>query len=126
MNQAILTIKDTIKQHVAESLEICKQIRASKGLERYQLWNQKRAHGDGTRYWLLAYGCLRGRPYASIEAKCGEGNTPSASAILNRILSVLPQEGPEKAEWTKERVKAWLTRPESSEAAPVAAEGKAA
>src|SRR5512137_879680 len=117
MKQAITTIRDTIKQKMVESAECRKRIRESSGMDRYWHWVDKRDIGDTTRYWLLALACLRGRSYGSIEAKCREGNEPSASRLHDLIEAVLPQEGPEKAEWTKERVKAWLTRPEPAKAA---------
>ena len=126
MKQAILTIRDTIKAQVAESHEIRKQIHESSGTDRWWNWVSKRELGDRTRYLYLALAALRGRSYGSIEAKCREGNEPSASALAAVIQSVLPQDAPERAEWTKERVKAWLTRPEAAKAAPVAGQEAAA
>ena len=113
--KAIAGVKNKIKANVADSRHIREQIRAAKGIDRHNLWNDKRSVGAHTRDWLLAYGCLHGRLYASIEAKCAEGNEPWASDVLCCIQAFLDQEGPEAESWTKERVKAWLKRPESKE-----------
>ena len=113
MNQAISSIKDTIKQQTAASREIRKEIHAAKGMDRWYLWQEKRDHGHGSRYTLLAYACLRGRAYWTVEAKYAEGNEPSATGILSRIQSALPQDCPERAEWTLERVKGWLKEVEA-------------
>jgi len=126
MKQAISTIRDTIKSQVAESAECRKRIHESKGMDRYWAWCSKRDVGDRTRYLYLALACLRGRSYGSIEPECREGNEPSASRLHGTIVGAVPQDCPEKAEWTKERVKAWLTRPEAAQAVPVAREEAAA
>ena len=125
MKQAISTIRDTIKSQTVKSAECRKRIQESSGMDRYWNWVEKRGIGDDTRYLYLALAILRGRSYGSIEPKCREGNEPSASRLHGVIVGALPQDCPEKAEWTKERVKAWLTRPEAAQAVP-AAEGKAA
>ena len=126
MKQAIATIRDTIKKNVAEAAEIRKQIHESSGMDRWWKWVAKRSLGARTRDLLLALACLRGRSYASVEPKCREGNEPWASEVFDCIQAALPQDCPEKAEWTKERVKAWLTRPEPAKAASEPAKEAAA
>lgn len=126
MKQAITTIRDTIKAQVAESREIRKQIHESSGMDRYWAWCSKRETGDRTRYLYLALAILRGRSYGSIEPKCREGNEPSASRLHGTIVEMAGQDDALKAEWTKERVKAWLTRPEAAQAVPEPAKEAAA
>jgi hypothetical protein len=111
MKQAIQTIKDMIKANVAESHEIRKRIHAATGKDRYNLWDKKRYLGSSTREFLLAYGCLRGKLYAQIEPE--SSSMPSAIGVYWKIEAALSKDCPEKAEWTKERVRAWLVRPEA-------------
>lgn len=125
MKQVIESIRDRIKLQMAESRAIRGKIHAAIGVDRYNLWCDKRALGAHTRDLLLAYACLRGRSYASVEAKCAPGNEPHASDVLAHIHAFLPKEGPESASWTKERVKAWLKRPEPA-ATPSEAKEQAA
>jgi hypothetical protein len=110
MKQAIEFIKSEIKSATSRSREIRKQIHAASGIARWQLWQEKRWHGDGTRIKLLAYGCLRGRTYELLESKCRVGNEPSATAILREIQSAWPEAAPDCDEWTLDRVRGWLTR----------------
>lgn len=116
MKEAISKLKDTVKQLAAGGSAIAAQIRAAKGIDRWHLWNEKRYHGDSTRHALLAYACLRGRPYLSVEQKVRKDNFPSATGIRNHLLEALSEA--QKAEWTPERVKAWL----EGKAPPVATE----
>lgn len=63
----IQSVRDSIKHNVSLSREICSRIRASKGRERYDAWEEKRRLGSGTRYLLLALAFLRKRPYKRAE-----------------------------------------------------------
>jgi len=106
MKEAILKLKQEIKKCAAEGSRIGAKIRQSKGLDRYQLWNAKRSLGDGTRCILLAYACLQGRSYLTVEKKVRSGNEPSATHIHNALLETI--EDAQKPEWTREYIKAWL------------------
>lgn len=81
--------------------------RPETGLERYDLWNEKRAAGDEARYLMLAYGAIRGRAYKKIEPKCGDGNAPSASRIWDRLADFI-----DPKLWTtitESAIEAWLS-----------------
>ena len=106
MREAILRLKQEIKKCAAEGSRIGAKIRQSKGLDRYQLWNAKRSLGDGTRCILLAYACLQGRPYLTVEKKVRSGNEPSATYIHSALLETVGDA--KKLEWTREYIKAWL------------------
>ena len=108
-------MKEHVKRLAEDSRGVREQIHASRGINRWHLWNKKRGIGESARDCLLAYGCLRGRPYATIERKCAMGNEPEPSSVLAYIHSFLGREGPEAESWTKDRVKAWLKRPEPTE-----------
>lgn len=112
---AIGYMKEYVKRRAMDASDIRKRINAAKGIDRHNLWNEKRAFGEDTRDCLLAYGCLRNKPYPIIEKRCAEGNEPVPSSVLAHICSFLGREGPEAELWTKERVKAWLKRPEPKE-----------
>lgn len=64
----VRTLRDQIKHNVQVSQEIVTRLRAAKGRERYDLWNEKRAHGATTRTLLIALAFLRGMPYLRVEA----------------------------------------------------------
>ncbi len=106
MKEAISKLKLSVKQLAAGGSAIAAQIREAKGIDRWHLWNEKRYHGESTRHALLAYACLRGRLYETVERKVREGNFPSATAIRSHLLEALSEA--QKAEWTPERVKGWL------------------
>jgi len=108
MKEAILKLKNEVKRFTAEGRALGGKIRQSKGLDRYHLWNEKRSLGVDARCTLLAYACLRGRLYTQIEAKNHEGNEPSATYVHDILSQVL--DDTRKAEWTPERVRAWLKR----------------
>ena len=90
-----------LKERENQSREIRKTIHASKGMDRWAAWQEKRSYGADTRHILLAYGMARGLPYLACEPKCGEDNQPSASAIQAWAAEhgVL---------LTQEAIKAWL------------------
>jgi len=91
------------------------------GAERSALWADKREIKDRARHCLLAYAFLRGRPYASQEAKCK--SAPSASwiaSILTEALTTHNAGGIEAP--TAETIKAWIEpKLEAGAAASVAA-----
>lgn len=122
MKEAILKLRNEVKQLQFEGRALGEKIRQSKGLERYRLWNVKRSNRDGARYVYLAYACLRGRSYVKLESKVRQGHEPWTSSILDAITKVL--DDTQKAEWTAERVKAWLkgeSLPKAEETTEVAA-----
>lgn len=91
---------------MAEEGRACRQkINATRGKERDGWWNEKRSVGEGARNALLAYGLLRGVPYERMERKCRVA--PNGYAIF----SLLQEHGGD--EWTQERVKELLKRPEA-------------
>jgi hypothetical protein len=136
MKQAILKLRQQVKDCAAKSCDFQRQIRILKygseenaqlygrlrktkdrntraerkalrhpetGGERWQLRREKRDHKDDARHVLLAYGFVRGRPYASMEQKCKV--SPSAGVIRWHIIAAL---GEENVPWTKEQISAWL------------------
>jgi hypothetical protein len=80
--------------------------RPETGPQRAALWAEKREEGEKARYLLLAYGALRGRSYAQLEATCREDNKPSAYRIWDAIPDhVYPELS---AAWTEKNIEAWL------------------
>lgn len=120
MKKAIDTIRQQIKHNVEQSHAIRRGIHQAKGRERHNLWNEKRAVGEGTRYLLLALACLRGRSYDRIEPV--GSSVPHARGILSEIRAALGKDSPEAAGWTEDRIKAWLVRPEATMAPSVVSE----
>ncbi len=93
--------------------------RPEMGPARAALWVVKREEGKKARYLLLAYGALRGRSYAQLEAKCREDNKPSASWLAGEIRLFLqerlrPSLSCQDASptllipWTTKQIEAWL------------------
>lgn len=136
MKQAILKLKQRVKDCAAKSCDFQRQIRVLKygseenaqlygqlrktkdrntraerkalrhpetGGQRAQLRVEKRDHKDDARHVLLAYGFVRGRPYASMERTCKV--SPSAGLIHWHLTEVL---GKENVPWTKEQISSWL------------------
>jgi hypothetical protein len=93
-------IKEELKSRQAESQDIRKRIHAASGMDRWELWQEKRRYGSETRDLLLAYGFLRGMPYRVIEAKTDSG--PSCT-LIQRCLAA---HGHEVA---PEAIKTWLS-----------------
>lgn len=77
------------------------RIQKSSGLKRHNLWQQKRALGEYSRYHLVAYGLLRGVPYDRIE-KCGENNKLDPKRLFELMKAHAPWEL--ERELTLERV----------------------
>src|SRR6185437_4850508 len=65
--------------------------RPETGPDRAGLWAEKRDVGEEARMLLLVLGMLRGVPYRRIEARCGEGNAPSARALHRALARYLEE-----------------------------------
>jgi len=102
--EGLLSLKEEIKRISAESRGFNKQIQSASGRERHAARQDKKAFGSDTRYLLLAYAFLRGKPYRAQERICAEDNQASA----NRILQIARQYSGDQG-ITLERVKGWLT-----------------
>lgn len=77
-------IRKTIAERQETSRAIHRRIRDARGLERHELWLEKRRYGVETRHLLLAYARLRGMPYANVERH--STHPPSASAIADLVM----------------------------------------
>lgn len=77
-----------LREREHTSKDICAKIRASTGRARYDAWDEKRSYGSNTRWIHLAYGFLKGLPYAAIEAKTGENNNAYPQAIVGAAKDV--------------------------------------
>ena len=123
-------LKAKIKDWAAQGKALRGRIQASAGPERHALWNEKRAVGAEARVALLAYGFLRGVPYARIEPHCRPHGRPRVAALLAAWAAQLgiqpvwkkPTSPEPDAEtlWSEARLSAWL------EASPAAASEEAA
>lgn len=109
MKQAIDTLRKNIKSSTLQSRAIRKRIHEASGKDRWDLWENKRHLGSGSRIQLLAYAMIRGRGYELVEATCAV--VPSATAIHREIMSVLAPDSPERERYTVDQVRAWLKRP---------------
>jgi hypothetical protein len=70
------------REHTARTV-YRKAIQDKAGMDRWQAWVEKRLYGEDTRSMLLAYGMIRGLPYAACEKKCGDLNFPSPTSIAH-------------------------------------------
>lgn len=111
-------IREELRLRQAESQAIRKQIHASKGMDKWALWQDKRAYGVETRYLLLAYAFLRGMPYLACEPKSSV--QPWSVAIAKTASAHAEAVGYGSGEVSDADVQAWL------DAAPEAAQEVAA
>jgi hypothetical protein len=122
-------LKAKIKDQAALGRTLRSRIQGSAGPDRHALWNEKRAVGAEARVLLLAYGFLRGVPYAHIERHCRPDGRPRVAALLAAWAAQLgvqavwkkPASAAPDVEtlWSEARVSAWL------EATPAAASEEA-
>lgn len=132
MDTTKATLKNEIKKFTREGYEARKAIQAATGLDRDAAWGVKRAIGVHARARLLAYALYRGVPYRVLESRCTEDFTgPNTTGSMGRtllsmrVLKAIHQALPEaaRAEWTRERVSAWMKVVlEGQEAAPAVLE----
>lgn len=99
------TLKQEIKDREAASREICKRIHASRGLDRYEAWQEKRSEGNTTRCLLLMYAMLRGLPRHALESKY---NPYDNYWLYNGMHHMA---GQRNLALTKEAIDAWLSAP---------------
>ena len=69
MDITLRMLKAKIRGFDVEGRSIRTRISKSSGLDKNNLWNLKRQLGYYTRYYLIAYGLLKGTPYHKIERK---------------------------------------------------------
>ena len=100
-----VNIRKTISLRQEKSRAIHSSIRKAKGLERHELWLEKRRYGIETRHLLLAFAWLRRVPYSVVEARCIRPPSPSAIADLANAY------GAEACEI--DAIKRWLAPPSS-------------
>ncbi len=79
-------IKAELRDRQAESQALRRRIHAASGMDRWDLWEEKRLFGATTRKIILAYAFLRKVPYLACEVKCLPGNVPVAE-YLHEILT---------------------------------------
>lgn len=99
-------IREELRLRQAESQAIRKQIHASKGMDKWALWQDKRAYGSETRYLLLAYAFLRGMPYLACEPKTR--SQPWAEAIAKTASAHAETAGHGSGEVSDADVQDWL------------------
>jgi hypothetical protein len=108
--EAIFPLKEEIKRNETESKALNRSIQATSGPARHALRLEKRSLGTRTRYLLLTYALLRGRPYTSLERKCAEGCRPWPSVVQERSFAYDPS-------LSLDSVKDWLEGPKEAEKA---------
>lgn len=109
-----IALKNEIKTLAEKGREARKVIHASAGIDRWYAWAEKRNIGTEARYRMLAYALFRGVPYRVLEKKCQEDESTFKKAclegqVLSALRAALPEES--RAEWTEDRVKAWMAVP---------------
>jgi hypothetical protein len=110
MKTAILKLKKFVCTCAIAGAVAAKKISETSGMERWGHWVDKRDAGWPTRHALLAYAFARGVPYAALEAKVREGNSPS----VHRVEAWLQEAGfPLK----DGEVEAWISGAKKAEAA---------
>lgn len=104
-------LRAKIRGFQAAGETIAHWIKKVSGKQRWSSWDEKRRLGRYNREHLIAYGLLRGVPYARIE-RCAKGNAPNAAKILELMKA---HAGPtEASKLTIEGIRMLLEAPEGS------------
>lgn len=122
MYTGLQVLRAKIRGLQAAGISIHNRIRKAKGPKRNKLWDEKRHLGGYNREHLIAYGLLRGIPYARIE-KCSENNRPDPQRVFELVQAHADWKA--KREFTLEKVKELLsptaaTPPQQPTSAPQA------
>jgi len=102
-NVKLLKLKEEIKRvanlgkHIRTNL-----INKRSGLEKWKAWEEKRDVGITARYYLLAYGFLKGYPYRKMEPKSNEHHMIHEFAYGNLFYWIKKYESKNDA-WSVER-----------------------
>lgn len=110
MKTELLVLKSKLCGLEFTSHKFRKRIAKCSGDRRWKLRFRKMCLGVHTREHLIAYGLLRGVPYARIEGKCGNQNEPSVKAVHAIVQAHAPWN--EKGKWTEAHVANLLKRGE--------------
>ncbi len=112
MNTTKKLFKEKIKALAGQSAEARKEIRSSKGMDRWHAWEGKRSIGQSARAVYLAYAYFRGVPYRVLEPKCLEDSGDTTKFYLRQeIFAVLTSMLPVETVISKEGIKEWLAVP---------------
>ncbi len=89
------------------------QIQKTREARRAGWWTAKRAVGECAREYHLAYGLLRGVPYAAMEQRDAPGDKDTLARRADALVAKIAEFGDwqEKRAWTKDAILAWLTTP---------------
>lgn len=115
----IRSLRAKVRGFQAEGTSIQRKISTTTGLDRAALWEMKRVLGDEQRYYLLAYGLLRGLKYKQIESNARR--LPDPKRVLDVVLRhdryrVIPTDkGTRIREWTLEDIEGLLKTESTSE-----------
>lgn len=108
MDIKLRVLKAKIRGLEAEGRSIRAHITRSSGSHKDQLWRLKRELGNYTRAHLIAYGLLRGVPYAKIESN--SASMIDLKVIHDVITDTLPSW--KRREWTVDRVRDLIWPPQ--------------
>jgi hypothetical protein len=122
--EVALALKEDVKRLAKAGQEARGEIRRTSGMERWAAWQEKRLVGYDARVSLLAYACVRGRPYRSVEPKTHDDLTTFEGIRLMRHVqkTLAAFDGT----WSEEQVIAWMKAPLPEPASKPEATGEAA
>lgn len=103
MNKSkLLILKAIIKGLAAEGIRSRLFINRSSGEKRERHWNTKRSIGAEARYYLLAYGLLRGLPYEKMEPSSNKDRLASYLFDYNYLAQICQRYGlyRDRGKWT--------------------------
>ena len=107
-------LRAKVRGFQAEGVSIQKKISAATGLYKASLWDMKRALGGEQRYYLLAYGLLRGLKYQQIESNARR--LPDPKRLLDVVLehdryrSIVQGDRTRVVVWTLDDIKSLLKK----------------
>lgn len=110
-------LRSRISDLTEQGRKAWRRIRASRGLDRWLAWEEKRSIGEEARTCFLSYAFLRGVPYRVVEPTASFNGMPEdvwRKLLTRRIIGALRGYAPDTVDPTlwPEQVLAWVSVPE--------------
>ena len=117
----LLILKAKIKGLAAEGTRTRNILRKKRGKEREKYWELKKQIGKEARYYLIAYGLLRGVSYSDIEPNSNKEQMNRWNFDIDRLTRIIHDECPYPRlyakQWTPKVIQEYIFGEAKKEAA---------